>query len=262
MLETNSKYIEERTNGILHVIMAFARLEFNEKTPISENQDVFDAIGAGVNMLGEELENSVVTIRERESLLKEVHHRVKNNLQIISSLLNLQSMYSTDENFQALVRECRNRIVSMSIIHEMLYKSKDLSKLNTAEYVRNLCVSLQSTFYNVGDEINFEFDLDKNLELDADVMIPIGLILNEAISNCYKYAFHEKVGVIQIELKANNHIVTLKISDNGIGIDSSLELQSLNTLGMQLIHSLSEQLSGNLTIVNSNGLTIALTFQL
>lgn len=256
----NAKYVEQRTNSILHVIMAFARLEFNEKTEVSENQDVFDAIAAGVNMLGEELENSVMTIRERESLLKEVHHRVKNNLQIISSLLNLQASYSDDERFLSLVRECRNRIISMAMIHEMLYKSRNLASINASEYIRNLCSSLQCSFYHAEDDIRFVFELDKNLELDTDRMIPMGLILNEAISNCYKYAFPDKTGVIRIELKKSKHKIQLKIGDNGIGLPEGMIIEDLRTLGIQLIYSLAEQLNGDLQLQSREGVIYRISF--
>lgn len=260
MRPNDPKYIERRANSILNVIMSFARLEFNQKTDISDNQDVFDLIGAGVNMLGEELENSVITIRERESLLKEVHHRVKNNLQIISSLLNLQATYSEDERFLALVRECRNRIISMAMIHEMLYKSKDLSKINASEYVRNLCSSLQSSFYTVGDEINFEFDLDRTIELDADTMIPVGLILNEVVSNSYKYAFPENKGSISVQLLKNKNQISFKISDDGIGFPEGMIFENLRTLGVQLIFSLVEQLNGKVTVQQKNGASFHIVF--
>ncbi len=240
--------------------MAYARLEFNEKTEISNNQDVFDLIGAGVNMLGEELENSVITIRERESLLKEVHHRVKNNLQIISSLLNLQATYSEDERFLAMVRESKNRIVSMAMIHEMLYKSKDLSKINASEYIRNLCSSLQSSFYKLGDEINFEFNLDRYLELDTDAMIPVGLILNEVVSNSYKYAFPENKGMIEIQLTKIKNQVHLKISDNGVGFPEGMIFENLKTLGVQLIFSLVEQLRGEVTVQQNKGASFHIVF--
>lgn len=254
------KYIDKRANGILNVIMAYARLEFNEKTPISANQDVFDLIGAGVNMLGEELENSVITIRERESLLKEVHHRVKNNLQIVSSLLNLQATYSEDERFLNLIRECRNRIITMAMIHEMLYKSKDLSKINASEYIRNLCSSLQSSFYSDGDEIEFSFNLDRYLELDTDIMIPVGLILNEIVSNSYKYAFSKKQGVIKIVLSKTKQQVHLKISDNGCGFSKEVVVDDLKTLGLQLIFSLVEQLNGTIDFKQKDGAEFNIAF--
>jgi two-component sensor histidine kinase len=122
-----------RANEILEVILSFARLDFTRKVPISDDDDVMDGIGAGVNMLGEELKHSAWSLKEKEHLLKEIHHRVKNNLQIVSSLLNLQSDSITDEKYLGLIKESHNRIMSMALVHEMLYKSKDLSKIELKE---------------------------------------------------------------------------------------------------------------------------------
>jgi len=116
-----------RCSTILEVIMAYARLDFSCKTTITNSGDVFDAIGAGVNMLGEELKSSTISLKEKEQLLREIHHRVKNNLQIISSLLSLQSENVKDKKFLALIRESRNRIKSMALENKMLYTTNDLS---------------------------------------------------------------------------------------------------------------------------------------
>src|ERR1043165_914849 len=128
-----------RANEILEVILAYARQNFDRKVSIKSEDSVLDGIGAGVNMLGEELKHSTISLREKEQLIKEIHHRVKNNMQIISSLLSLQTEKSDDEKFNALLRESRNRINSMALVHEMLYKSEDLSKIELREYIETLC---------------------------------------------------------------------------------------------------------------------------
>lgn len=257
----DNPYIQKRTNSILDVIMSYARLEFNVKTKVTDNGDVFDSIAAGVNMLGEELENSVVTIREKEALLKEVHHRVKNNLQIIASLMNLQSASTADPIFLNLIRECRNRISSMAIIHEMLYQSKDLSKINSSEYIRQLVLSLESSFCSSDIKVNFDLDLDDQIFLEADRMIPLGLILNEIISNTYKYAFPKTdVGNIQIVFRCDNKRHYLHIKDNGVGLPPDFDVEKSSSLGLQLIVTLSEQLDAELIWLRENGLGFELRF--
>lgn len=255
------KYIHDRTNAILDVIMAYARLDFTQKTEITGQEDVFDAIASGVNMLGEELENSVITLQEREALLQEVHHRVKNNLQIISSLMNLQASYTRDEKFLALIRECRNRIISMSMIHEMLYRTKDLSRIQVLDYIKTLTLSINSSFSGSNSDVVFEYDIDEKIYLEAERMIPIGLIINEAVSNSFKYAFPEKKGKIWVAFTCSETHFYLKISDNGIGLPAKIKTENFESLGIQLINALSDQLSAELKILRETGLGYELIFQ-
>ncbi|MES2557743.1 MAG: sensor histidine kinase [Bacteroidota bacterium] len=257
----DDQYIQERTNSILDVIMSYARLEFNVQTEVSANNDVFDSIAAGVNMLGEELENSVVTIKEKESLLKEVHHRVKNNLQIIASLMNLQAANSTDPVFLELIRECKNRIDSMSIIHEMLYQSKDLSRINSTAYIHHLILGLESSFCMSNVKVDFQLDIDHGIILEADRMIPIGLILNEAISNSYKYAFPNREGVIEISFRMIDDFYVLLVKDNGIGLPEDYDVNKNSSLGLQLIATLAEQLDAKLLWLRRDGLGFEFRFQ-
>lgn len=256
------KYIQERTNAILDVIMAYARLDFTQKTEITDKEDVFDAIASGVNMLGEELENSVITLQEREALLQEVHHRVKNNLQIISSLMNLQASYTRDEKFLALIRECRNRIISMSMIHEMLYRSKDLSRIQVMDYIKTLTLSINSSFSGSSTDVLFEYTIDEEICLEADRMIPIGLIINEAVSNSFKYAFPDGKGMIRIMFQATGTHFCLRISDNGIGLPEDTQTEAFESLGIQLINTLSEQLAAELKILREGGLGYELRFRI
>lgn len=260
--EANIEYIQRRSNDILDVIMAYARLEFSNKISIGGKDDVFDSIAAGVNMLGEELENSVVTIKEKEALLKEVHHRVKNNLQIISSLMNLQASNTTDPVFLSLIRECKNRIVSMSMIHEMLYQSKNFSSVKTHEYIKHLLMSIESSFCLADVTVDFDMNLDEQLLLETDKMIPIGLILNEIISNSFKYAFPEKKGTISISFQRceTGEGYCLKVGDNGCGLGND-DWKTGTTLGIQLIHTLSDQLDAQMEMMNENGLKYTFKFR-
>lgn len=262
MAVETKKYADKRANEILEVVMAYARLDFKQKICITLKEDVFDSIGTGVNMLGEELENSTVSLREKEQLLQEVHHRVKNNLQIISSLLNLQSDYIEDEQFHSMIRESKNRITSMALIHEMLYLTKDLSRININDYVIKLSQSVYQSFHAKDSVILFEYNVDRNFFLEIDRMIPIGLILNEIVSNSLKYAFPNKKGIISIELKAREECILLSITDNGIGIPKDFNHKEAKSLGVQLIYMLADQIDAKLKVSSNNGTSYELCFKL
>ena len=195
------------------------------------------------------------TLKEKETLLKEIHHRVKNNLQIISSLLKLHADKANDAKFSSLVEDSRNRIVSMALIHEMLYANSDLSKINLGQYIESLFEKLQGT-YNM-PFVKLKSKIPKDLEIQIDIMIPIGLILNEALSNSFKYAFNGLKGEISMSISKNNFI----ISDNGIGIPENLTKKSDSSFGIQLIYLLSEQIDAEAFIENNKGTQISLNFK-
>jgi two-component sensor histidine kinase len=250
----------ERVNTILEVIIAYAQLDFSKKTEVLGNGDVLDAIGAGVNMLGEELETSTVSLREKEQLLKEVHHRVKNNLQIVASLLNLQSENILDERYLDLVKDSRNRIHSMALVHEMLYSSKDLSKIDIGEYIRLLTANIHQSYSKPGSEIVFEYDVEQGLFFDIDHMIAIGLILNEITSNSFKYAFPGNKGTIKISLRQVENGYALCSADTGIGLSKNFSVDTDAHLGIQLIFMLTEQMSGTIHIDRQPGTSYHITF--
>jgi two-component sensor histidine kinase len=254
--------IEKRASEILDVIMSYARLEFSVKSKISNENDMLDAIASGVNMLGEELQNSTITLKEKDHLLREIHHRVKNNMQIISSLLNLQSDTIKDERFLALIRDSRNRINAMAFIHEMLYSTADFKYTNFNAYVQKLSRSLL-TSYNEAADIQFNIKIDKTLKFDVDKMIPLGLIMNEIITNSFKYAFlkgqPEKTITISLECDQKKRY-QLFIGDNGTGLPKKFEIKKNANLGMQLILLLSEQIDGKIKILHTKGTVYQLSF--
>jgi two-component sensor histidine kinase len=259
-----SSHTEKRASEILEVIMSYARLDFTVKTELSNKGDVLDAIGSGVNMLGEELKISSVSVKEKDQLLREIHHRVKNNMQIISSLLNLQSENEKDERFLALIRDSRNRINAMAFIHEMLYASTDFKYTNFNAYVNKLTSSLSSSYSEASFDVLFRIDIDKQLKFDVDTMIPLGLIINEIITNSFKYAFIKETPskIISILLEQNpcsqkNH---LYISDNGIGLPKNFNLKKQSSLGMQLIFLLSEQIGGKVEMIQTKGTVYKIVF--
>lgn len=263
MLKKNAE-TEKRASEILEVIMSYARLDFSVKINISDNGDVLEAIASGVNMLGEELKNSSVTVKEKDHLLREIHHRVKNNMQIISSLLNLQSENIKDERFLNMIKDSRNRINAMAFIHEMLYSTADFKFTNFNAYVQKLARSLISSYSESSSNIQFNIQIDKSLRFDVDKMIPLGLILNEAITNSLKYAFNSKnpsrVINISLETDEDNKKYQLFIGDNGVGLPKKFEMKKDANLGMQLILLLSEQIDGTIKLLKSKGTVYQLTF--
>ncbi len=243
---------QERVTEILDVIMSYARFDFSKKTRVI-GDETLDAIGAGVNMLGEELETSTISLKEKEQLLKEIHHRVKNNLQIVSSLLNLQSENILDKRYLDLIVESRNRINSMALVHEMLYSSKDLSKIEIGEYVQRLSKGIELSLSKSHSDIKFDFSIEEHLYFDIDHMIPMGLILNEIISNSFKYAFPDSVGVITIQISKPSDFYKLIVKDNGVGLKENFDIKRDSNLGMQLIYMLTEQMDAKVEIRRDKG---------
>jgi two-component system, sensor histidine kinase PdtaS len=199
-------------------------------------------------------------VTEKDWLLKEIHHRVKNNLQIVMSLLNSQSAYIDNEPALAAIHDSQHRVHAMSLIHQKLYSSENLSSIDMSFYIREL-VSYLSDSFDTGQRIRFELNIAP-LELDVSQAVPLGLILNEAITNSIKYAFPEgKYGVISITLSGtgSDHFL-LNISDNGVGMPRNYDNKKIGSLGMSLMKGLSEDLDGNFSIENNNGTIIRVSF--
>lgn len=249
----------ERVKEILDVVMSFARLDFTKKTRIQGDHEL-DAICAGVNMLGEELETSIGSLKEKEKLLKEIHHRVKNNLQIVSSLLRLQSEKIPDKKYLDMVTVSQNRIASMALVHEMLYSSRDLGRIEMKAYIERLCHGIYQSFFKPGLAVNFKFEIEEQIFFEIDHLVPIGLILNEIISNSLKYAFPENKGIIKVRLRSSGQGFTLEVSDSGIGLIQDFNMKKDWHLGGQLIYMLAEQLDGKVQITNENGVSYLINF--
>jgi len=202
------------------------------------------------------------SLQEKNVLLKEIHHRVKNNLQIISSLLNLQSRYIKDKETLDVFKESQDRIKSMAIIHEKLYQSKDLSEIDFVEYLRDLTSSIYSSYgVNIG-MIKLEINADNDIFLDINNAIPCGLMINELITNAIKHAFpNGQSGEIQIDFHRDNDEYSLTVQDNGVGLPEDLNLENSESLGMQLIYSLVTQLDGRIEVSSVNGARFDITFK-
>jgi len=186
------------------------------------------------------------SVHEKETLLKEIHHRVKNNLQVISSILKLQSAYVKDKKTLDLLSECRNRISSMAFIHATLYMTNDFANINFAEYVANLAGNLQQSYAGKDKKILLRLDIPK-VFLHIDDAIPCGLIINELLSNSFKYAFaKKKKGAVGISVKVKKENIILAIWDDGSGFPKTVDYRNTESLGLQLVISLVEQLSGKM----------------
>jgi len=204
------------------------------------------------------------SLREKELMLKEIHHRVKNNLQVISSLLNLQSQQTKDPEVRNLLRESQDRLRSMALIHEKLYRSESFSSIDFSSYLHDITVSLKRAYAVKAVIVDVKAEA---LLLSIDIAIPCGLIVNELVSNAFKHAFPTHDGTtyqspqITVEFNASReNCCRLAVSDNGIGIPKSIDLANPGTLGFQLVQTLAEQLGGSLTVVREGGTSIAVEF--
>lgn len=208
------------------------------------------------------------SLKEKEVLLKEIHHRVKNNLQVISSLLKLQSRYTKDKRTIELFEESQQRVKSMALIHEELYKSSDLARIKFATYVQNLANHLLRSYGSRSNGIALSVEVD-DVELGVDYAVPCGLIVNELVTNSLKYAFppaflaqrERKTNEIHIELHLQNTgQVLLKISDNGIGFPEGLDFRNTESLGLQLVNALTDQLHGAISCSKTEGTEFEISF--
>jgi PAS domain S-box-containing protein len=203
------------------------------------------------------------SLKEKEILLREIHHRVKNNMQIISSLLKLQSKYIEDDKYLDLFKESRNMIESMAIIHERLYHSEDLSKINIKEYTRDLVNNLFHA-YNINKSvIKSKINVD-TVTLGMDFAILCGLIINELVTNSIKYAFPDnRKGEIEIAFRqTDENNFELVVSDNGVGIPEDVDIRKTQSLGLRLITMLvDDQLEGEINLVRGKGTEFQIKFK-
>ncbi len=201
------------------------------------------------------------SLQEKEALLREIHHRVKNNLQVVSSLLGLQAHAIEDPNIQAYFQDSQERIKSMALIHEKLYQTGDLAQIEFAEYLRDLATSLVRS-YRVGQgHLSLEISTEE-VCFHIATAIPCGLLLHELLSNCVKHAFPGgRSGIIKVSLHRNPpRTCILSVSDDGVGLPLELDVQNTASLGLQLVHLLAEQLHGTISFEQHEGTTITLTF--
>lgn len=201
------------------------------------------------------------SLKEKEILLMEVHHRVKNNLALVSGLMQLQAYQTDDEMVYKYLEDNQTRIKSIALIHDQLYQNDNFTNVRLDEQTENLIKHLSDSIAN-GKDIRVELELDE-VEVNINQAVPYTLLLNEVVTNAYKHAFNEaEKGEIHLTLKSENNLVSLKVKDDGKGLDRDIDLESPSSLGMTLVKTLSDQLQGTLNIESGDsGLSVDLTFK-
>ena len=231
--------------------------------PIKQNDEI-----VGIAIFSRDISSKILAeselrgaLKEKEVLLKEVHHRVKNNLQVISSILNLQTSYIKDKETANMLKECQNRIKTMAYIHESLYQTKDFLHINFGEYIINLVKNLFYSYDANQQKIKANFDVD-TIFLNLDTSIPCGLIINELVSNAFKYAFvDDSQGFITVKVKKlDNGKIKMIVADNGKGIPQHIDYKNTESLGLQLVNILAEQINGTITLNKINGTIFEIIF--
>jgi PAS domain S-box-containing protein len=208
-----------------------------------------------------EVENELrISLNEKEVLLKEIHHRVKNNLQVISSLLNLQARHLKDPEAQIVFRESQDRVKSMGLIHETLYQSKDFSKIKFDEYIQKLIAYISRSYKVTPHSVKIDHAIG-DIALGIDSAVPCGLLINELVSNALKHAFPEgRKGKVTVALDCIENDYRLIVSDDGVGFAAKTEIGKSNSLGLKLVASLTDQLGGQLELCHAVGTKFTITF--
>jgi two-component sensor histidine kinase/sensor domain CHASE-containing protein len=244
----------EAQRMVFHVDTDTGRRWFEERFVASSDSEVMVLVREVTDLrLAEDA-------RRKEVLLKEIHHRVKNNLQVISSLLALQAASTDDQVTRGLLHESRNRVHSMALIHEKLYQSTDERGITFSTYVRDLAAHLRHSYAGNSESVTMDIDVEE-ITLDMDVLVPCGLIINELLSNALKYAFPAgRVGTIRVRLRREAGGLVLTVSDNGVGLPQTVDLSSPVTLGLRIVNSLVAQLHGTLSVDGGPGASFSVTF--
>lgn len=238
----------------------------NEKSFITDlEKDILESIGMQTGTVIARMYSEAAikeSLREKEALLTEIHHRVKNNMQIISSLLNLQSQYvEGDEVAADVLKESQNRVKSMAMLHEKLYQSGSLTEIRFDDYVERLVTDLFYTYKIPEDQIKSVIEVEE-VQLNMETAVPCGLIISELVSNSLKHAFpNKKKGELTVLVKKQKDEYELIISDNGVGLPDELDFKKTNTLGLQLVKSLVAQIDGEIELDRSHGTEFKIRFK-
>jgi PAS domain S-box-containing protein len=261
------------SNGVPTVneeIVVFANDKHSEllettKAPVlSENKNIIGVLGIGRNITEQrKVEDKIKkSLEEKELLLRELYHRTKNNMQVISSMLSIQSGYTDNEEVKETLEETKSRIMGMALVHEKLYQANDLSWIDLKDYITDLVELLKGSLLSKNSNIEIVTNLD-NTRTNIDTAIPCGLIINELFTNAIKHGFPDnRKGVIKISLTNNGDETCISVTDNGIGIPAGIDFKNLNSYGLNSIIMLSEhQLGGSITLDTKNDTEFILKFK-
>jgi two-component sensor histidine kinase len=201
------------------------------------------------------------SLREKEALIREIHHRVKNNLQIINSMLNLQIGKLSDEKTESIFFEAKQRISAIALTHQMLYQKETLSNINLSEYIETLVRQIEASMSSPFIELEVDVK-DQKSRLTIDGAVPLGLVINELLTNAYKHAFPKgRKGKITVSLNETPESFTITVADNGVGLPTDFNYADSTTLGMELVYILVDQLDSKLQVENGNGTTFKFEIQ-
>ncbi|BDZ70997.1 PAS domain-containing sensor histidine kinase [Methanobacterium petrolearium] len=255
--DTNLEYRIIRRDGETRYIVS------NVKFVKGEEGNLINVYGTNqdITNIKETQKKLEIALEEKEMLIKEIHHRVKNNLMVISSLLNLQSQHIEDEDVLSVFRESENRAKSMALIHESLYRSTDLKQIDFGDYIRSLTKNLFYTYVPDPNRIKLNLKVE-DLMIDINTAVPLGLIVNEIVTNSMKYAFPgDETGEITVEFYPENETLILRVADDGIGLPDDLDLEKISSLGLQIVNNLTHQIDGEIEVGGTNGAEIKIKFK-
>jgi len=252
---SGDEYTAQRSDKSIFPIILYSN-------PIIHNKihEGFRGIIIDISDLKNAEDKIVASLKEKEVLIQEINHRVKNNMQIISSLLSLQANHTSSDEAAEILKESRGRVKSMAMIHEKLYHSSNLSRLNMAEYLNNLVGDILRSYSSVSSKVSSNVDVD-DIYLNINTALPMGLMVNELVSNSIKHAFPEGEGNISIKLEYDGEKYILTVSDNGIGLPEDVDPFESSSLGLKLVNSLSIQLEGDLSVLRDGKTTFILKFK-
>ncbi|WP_420575363.1 tetratricopeptide repeat protein [Ekhidna sp.] len=258
MAEMESKYQSDRKQQLLEIQDQQLAKEATLRNALIGGV-VLVLIISGLIYRNQRLKTKALS--EKEALLKEIHHRVKNNLQVISSLLNMQSRGTEDEGMKEAIREGQARVKAMSLIHQKLYQNENISEIDFEDYSQQLLSQLDAVYKKAEKQVKHAIDV-KGISLDIDTAVPLGLILNELISNAYKYAFDDvDEGELKITLeRTDDKHLQLEVADNGIGLPADFNIDTAKSLGLKLVNILTKQLKGTLQIERGTGTRFLIQF--
>ncbi|AUB61289.1 MAG: PAS domain S-box protein [Methanobacterium sp.] len=266
LIQVNAEKLFKKGQNTFEIVLV---TKDGKEIPVEVNNHFIDYNGKRVSLAvsrditdrKKSEEQLKASLGEKIVLLREIHHRVNNNLQIISSLFNLQSNY-VDENSKDILMASQSRVKSMAMIHEKLYQSPDMTRINMKDYIESFVSGLFSLYMAETTAIHLQTDLE-DIEMGIDTAIPVGLIINELVTNSLKHAFPagNEGGIIEISFRKEGELLTLKIADNGIGLPERRKIETKKSLGLQLVSNLVNQLDGTMMVSGENGTEVKLQFE-